>query len=90
MILGIQDTRIKRNTKISVTGPMKSEVFSSLFLTLGLSLPSSLGVLDRQLSSLSLLHLVWESNIPDLGFYIPKTSLSKERSSALSEFNGVL
>ena len=45
MILGIQDTRIRANAKISVTGPKKSEVISSLFLTLGLSLPTSLMVL---------------------------------------------
>ena len=30
MILGIQDTRIRANTKISVTGPKKSEVINSL------------------------------------------------------------
>ena len=45
MILGIQDTRLRANTKISVTGPNKSEVISSLFLPLCLSLPSSLMVL---------------------------------------------
>ena len=45
MILGIQDTRIRANTKISVTGPRESEVISSLFLTLTLSLSSPLKVL---------------------------------------------
>ena len=45
MILGIQDTRIKANIKISVTGTKKSEVISSLFLTLALSLPFSLMIL---------------------------------------------
>ena len=34
MILGIQDTRIRANAKISVTGPKKSEVISSQFHTL--------------------------------------------------------
>ena len=32
MILGIQDTRIRANTKISVTRPKKSEVINSLSL----------------------------------------------------------
>ena len=45
MILGIQDTRLRANTKISVTGHKKSEVISSLFHILALSLPSSLMVL---------------------------------------------
>ena len=45
MILGIQDTRIRANTKVSVTGTKKSEVISFLFLILTLSLPSSLKVL---------------------------------------------
>ena len=31
MILGIQDTRLRANTKISVTGPKKSEVISFYF-----------------------------------------------------------
>ena len=30
MILGVQDTRIRANTNISVTGPKKSEVINSL------------------------------------------------------------
>ena len=30
MILGIQDKRIRANTKISVTGPKKSEVINSI------------------------------------------------------------
>ena len=34
MILGIQDTRIRANAKISVTGSKKSEVISSLSLSL--------------------------------------------------------
>ena len=34
MILGIQDTKIRANKKISVTEPKKSEVISSLFLIL--------------------------------------------------------
>ena len=34
MIVGIQDRRIRANTKISVTGPKKSEVISSQFHTL--------------------------------------------------------
>ena len=37
MILGIQDTRLRANTNISVTGPKKSEFISSLFYTLTLS-----------------------------------------------------
>ena len=37
MILGIQDTRLRANTKISVTGPKKSEVISALFHTLTVS-----------------------------------------------------
>ena len=45
MILGLQDTRIRANTKVSVTGTKKSEVISFLFLILTLSLPSSLKVL---------------------------------------------
>ena len=32
MILEIQDTRLRANTEISVTGPKKSEVISSLSL----------------------------------------------------------
>ena len=39
MILGIQDTRLRANTKTSVTGPKKLEVISSLFHTLTLSFP---------------------------------------------------
>ena len=39
MILGIQDTRLRANTKISVTGPKKSEGISSLFHTLTVSFP---------------------------------------------------
>ena len=45
MILGIQDTRLRANAKVYVTGPKKSEVISFLFLILTLSLPSSLKVL---------------------------------------------
>ena len=89
MILGIQDTRIRANTKISVTGPRESEVISSLFLTLTLSLSSSLKVLAWQISSLRLLHLIWEL-ATCLVFYIPKASPSKERSWEPSEFKGVL
>ena len=37
MILGIQDTRLRANTKISVTGPKKSEVISALFHTFTVS-----------------------------------------------------
>ena len=90
VILGIQDTRLRANTKISVTGHKKSEVISSLFLFLGLSLPSSLMVLAWQLLSLRLLHLVRESKLPALGFYILKVYPSKERSSEPLEFKGVL
>ena len=80
MILGIQDTRLRANTKISVTGPKKSEIISSLFHTLPLSLPSSLMVLASQLSSLRLLHLVRESKLSALGFYILKASpITKEK-----------
>ena len=89
MILGIQDTRIRANTKISVTGTKKSEVISFLFLTLILSLPSSLKVLAWQISSLRLLHLIWEL-ATCLVFYIPKASPSKERSLEPSEFKSVL
>ena len=39
MIVGIQDRRIRANTKFSVTGPRKSEVISSLFHTLTVSFP---------------------------------------------------
>ena len=60
------------------------------FLTLALSLPSSLMVLAWQLSSLRLLHLVRESKLPALGFYIPKASPSKERSLEPLEFKCVL
>ena len=80
MILGIEDTTIRANTKISVTGPKKSEIISSLFHTLPLSLPSSLMVLASQLSSLRLLHLVRESKLSALGFYILKASpITKEK-----------
>jgi len=89
MILGIQDTRIRANTKVSVTGTKKSEVISFLFLILTLSLPSSLKVLAWQISSLRLLHLIWEL-ATCLVFYIPKASPSKERSLEPSEFKGVL
>ena len=89
MILGIQDTWIRANKKISVTGPKKSEVISFLFLILTLSLPSSLKVLAWQISSLRLLHLIWEL-ATCLVFYIPKASPSKERSLEPSEFKGVL
>ena len=89
MILGIQDTRLRANTNISVTGPQKSEDISSLFHTLALSLPSSLMVLAWQLSSLRLLHLIWEL-ATCLVFYIPKASPSKERSLEPSEFKSVL
>ena len=58
-------------------------------LTLALSLPSSLMVLAWQLSSLRLLHLIWEL-ATCLVFYIPKASPSKERSLEPSEFKGVL
>ena len=34
MILGIKDTRLRANTKISVIGPKKSEVINSLSLSL--------------------------------------------------------
>ena len=78
---GNPHTRIRANKKISVTKPKKLEAISSLFLALTLFLPSSLGVLAWQLSSLRLLHLVRESKLPVLGFYIPKASPSKERSS---------
>ena len=88
-ILGIQDTRLRANTKISVTGPRESEVISSLFLTLTLSLSSPLKVLAWQISSLRLLHLIWEL-ATCLVFYIPKASPSKERSLEPSEFKGVL
>ena len=90
MILGIQDTRIRANTEISLTGRKKSEVISSLFLTLTLSLPSSLMILAWQLSSLRLLNLLKESNLPVLGFCIPKAPPSKERSSEISELQCVL
>ena len=50
MILGIQETKIRANKKISLTKPKKLEVISSLFLTLSLSLPSSLGVSVWQIS----------------------------------------
>ena len=39
VILGIQDTRLRANTKISLTGPKKSVVISSLFHTLTVSFP---------------------------------------------------
>ena len=74
MILGIQDTRLRANAKVYVTGPKKSEVISSLFHTLALPLLSSLMVLVWQLSSLRLLHLLRESKLPALGFYILKAS----------------
>ena len=74
MIRGIQDTRLRANIKISLTGSKKSEVIRSLFLTLTLSLHSSLGVLAWQLSSLRLLHLVRESKLPTPVFYILKES----------------
>ena len=90
MIMGIEDTRIRANTKISVTGSKKSEVISSLFFSLGLSLPSSLMVLAWQLSSLRLLHLVTKSKLPALGFYILKAFPSKERSWEPLEFKGIL
>ena len=89
MILGTQNTRLRANKKISVTGPKKSEVISSLFLTLSFSLPSSLMVLAWQLSSFRLLHLVMASKLPSLGFYILKASPSKERSLESLEFKGV-
>ena len=80
MILGIQDTRLRANAKVYVTGSKKSEVISSLFHTLTLSLPSSLMVLAWQLSSLRLLHLLRESKLPALGFYILKASpIRKEK-----------
>ena len=79
-ILGIQDTGIRANTEISVTGPKKSEVISSLFPTLALSLFSSLGVWALQLSSLRLLHLVRESKLPALGFYIPRHHLVRKEA----------
>ena len=90
MILGIQDTKIRANKKISVTEPKKSEVISSLFLILTLSLCSSLWILAQQVSSLRLLHIVRESKLAALGIYIPKASPSKERSSEISVFYGVL
>ena len=66
MILGIQDTRIRANTKISVTRPKKAEVINSL--TFALSLQFTLMVLAWQLFSLRLLHLVRESKLPALRF----------------------
>ena len=90
MILRIQNTRLRANTKISVTRSKKLEVISSLFLTLSLSLPSSLMVLAWQLSSLRILYLVRESKLPALGFYVPKASPSKERSMKPLEVKGVL
>ena len=72
--------KIRANTKISVTGHKKSEVISSLFHTLALSHPSSLMVLAWKLSSLRHLHLVRESKLPALGFYILKASpIRKEK-----------
>ena len=46
--------------------------------------------LSWQLSSLRLLHLVRESKLPALGFYILKASSSKERSWESLEFKGIL
>ena len=86
MILGIQDTRLRANAKVYVTGPKKSEVISSLFHTLTLSLPSSLMVLAWQFSSLRLLHLLRESKLPTLGFYILKASpIRKEKIEDLRD-----
>ena len=45
MILGIQNTNIRANTKISVSGPKKSEVIRFLFFILAVSPVSSLIVL---------------------------------------------
>ena len=66
MILGVQDTRIRAKTKISVTRPKKEEVINSL--TFALSLQFTLMVLAWQLFSLRLLHLVRESKLPALRF----------------------
>jgi len=86
MILGIQDTRLRANTKISVTGHKKSEVISSLFHTFALSHPSSLMVLAWKLSSLRHLHLERESKLPTQGFYILKASpIRKEKIEDLRD-----
>ena len=80
MILGIQDTRLRANAKVYVTGPKKSEVINSLFHTLALSLQSTLMVLAWQHFSLRLLHLVRDFKLPALGFYILKASpIRKEK-----------
>ena len=79
MILGIQDTRLRANTKISVTGPKKLEVisfyftpshFHSLFFD-GLSL---------QLSSQRFYNQLGSSSCLPPGFYILKKSpIMKEK-----------
>ena len=79
MILGIQDTRLRADTKISVTGPKKSEVISFYFT---LSLFHSLFFDGIRLTAifLKLLHLVRESKLPTPGFYILKASpIRKEK-----------
>ena len=80
MILGIQDTRLTANTKISMTGPKKIRSHQFSISHTHSFIPSSLMVLAWQLSSLRLLHLVRESRLPALGLYILKPSpIRKEK-----------
>ena len=79
MILGIQDTRLRANTKISVTGHKKSEVII-LYFTPSLFHSLFFDGLSLTISSLRLLHIVRESKIPALVFYILKASpIRKEK-----------
>ena len=79
MILGIQDTRLRANTKTSVTGPKKLEVISSLFHTLTLSFPL-LWWSEPATFFPKILQLVREPKLPAPGFYILKKSpIMKEK-----------
>ena len=81
---------LKTKNKYKDLSDWTQEIRSYQFsLTLAVSLPNSLMILSWQLSSLRLLHLVRESKLPALGFYILKVSPSKERSSEPLEFKGI-
>ena len=92
-ILGIQDTGTRADSKISVTGPKKSEVISFLLFILALSPLSSLTVLAWQLSSLRLLHLVKNSRAtcprvlyPEVIYPIRKEAQRHQDSRECSEW----
>ena len=82
-------TQISEQIQRSQCLDPRNQKSSVLNFTPSYFIPSSLMVLAWQLSSLRLLHLMRKSKLPALGYYILKTSSSKERSLEPLEFKGV-